>query len=197
MAKPAHADNPASPVPGGAGASAGVPRRAAFQENSGRTPYRNVVAFVRLKCTTNSRPPVKPTSKFGQGSRRNGAGMGQGVEGSHLCYTCRINKERDSVRRIDGRSNSDMRPVRITTSAQAFAEGSALIEFGQTKVLCAVSMEDRVPPFLKGSGQGWVTAEYAMLPRSTATRTPRESNTKPSGRSLEIQRLIGRSIRAV
>jgi len=101
------------------------------------------------------------------------------------------------VRRIDGRSNSDMRPVKITTSAQAFAEGSALIEFGQTKVLCAVSLEDRVPPFLKGSGQGWVTAEYAMLPRSTATRTPRESNTKPSGRSLEIQRLIGRSIRAV
>lgn len=101
------------------------------------------------------------------------------------------------MKRIDGRGNADLRPVKITTGAQAFAEGSALIEMGQTKVLCAVSMEERVPPFLKGSGQGWVTAEYAMLPRSTATRTPRESATKPSGRSMEIQRLIGRSLRSV
>ncbi|MBI2857516.1 MAG: ribonuclease PH [Chloroflexi bacterium] len=101
------------------------------------------------------------------------------------------------MKRIDGRSNTDLRPVTITLGAQAFAEGSALIQLGQTKVLCAVSLEERVPPFLKGSGQGWVTAEYAMLPRSTNTRTPRESATKPSGRSLEIQRLIGRSLRSV
>ncbi len=121
-----------------------------------------------------------------------------------LCYTWPQNGVGESpipmefhVKRIDGRSNTDMRPVKITIGAQAFAEGSAMIELGQTRVLCAVSMEERVPPFIKGSGQGWVTAEYAMLPRSTATRTARESATKPSGRSLEIQRLIGRSIRAV
>jgi len=95
--------------------------------------------------------------------------------------------------RPDSRANDELRPVRIILGYQCFAEGSALIEVGKTRVLCAVSMEDRVPPFLKGSGQGWVTAEYAMLPRSTLTRTPRD---KPEGRSQEIQRLIGRSLRA-
>lgn len=80
----------------------------------------------------------------------------------------------------------------------AFAEGSALVECGQTRVLCAVSIEDRVPPFLRGDGSGWVTAEYAMLPRSTLVRTPRESAAgRISGRTHEIQRLIGRSLRAV
>jgi len=95
--------------------------------------------------------------------------------------------------RIDGRGNNELRPVLITLGYQSFAEGSVLIELGKTRVLCSVSMEERVPNFLKGSGQGWVTAEYAMLPRSTVTRTPRD---KIGGRNQEIQRLIGRSLRA-
>ena len=95
--------------------------------------------------------------------------------------------------RIDNRADNGLRPVRIIIGYQSFAEGSALIELGQTRVLCSVSMDDRVPPFLKGGGRGWVTAEYAMLPRSTATRTPRD---RGEGRSQEIQRLIGRSLRA-
>jgi len=95
--------------------------------------------------------------------------------------------------RIDKRISNELRPVSITLGYQNFAEGSVLIELGQTRVLCSVSMEERVPPFLRGSGQGWVTAEYAMLPRSTLTRTPRR---KSEGRSQEIQRLVGRSLRA-
>ncbi len=95
--------------------------------------------------------------------------------------------------RIDDRASDELRLVHITLSYQSFAEGSVLIELGKTRVLCSVSMEERVPHFLKGSGQGWVTAEYAMLPRSTLTRTPRE---KVGGRNQEIQRLIGRSLRA-
>ncbi len=82
----------------------------------------------------------------------------------------------------------------MTLGYQSFAEGSVLIELGKTMVLCSVTLEDRVPPFLKGSGEGWVTAEYSMLPRSTLTRTPRER--AAGGRSHEIQRLIGRSLRA-
>ena len=95
--------------------------------------------------------------------------------------------------RIDNRADDELRPVRMTPGYQSFAEGSVLIELGKTIVLCSVTMEDRVPAFLKGSGEGWVTAEYSMLPRSTLTRTPRE---RDSGRSHEIQRLIGRSLRA-
>jgi ribonuclease PH len=91
-----------------------------------------------------------------------------------------------------------MRPVKITTGYQAFAEGSALVELGRTRVLCAVTCEDRVPPFLRNSGTGWVTAEYAMLPRSTVTRTERDSGRGGiAGRSHEIQRLIGRCLRGV
>lgn len=91
-----------------------------------------------------------------------------------------------------------MRPVRITTNYLLTAEGSALIEVGQTRVLCAASVEETVPQFLRGSGRGWVTAEYSMLPRATATRTPREvTKGRPSGRTLEIQRLIGRSLRSI
>ena len=96
--------------------------------------------------------------------------------------------------RIDGRRNDRLRPVSIQTGAQTYAEGSTLISMGDTRVLCAVSVEDRVPQFLKGSGRGWVTAEYAMLPRATHTRSRRE--TTPRGRTQEIQRLIGRSLRA-
>jgi ribonuclease PH len=95
--------------------------------------------------------------------------------------------------RVVGRAADELRPVRITLGYQSYAEGSAVIELGDTRVLCSVSMEERVPPFLKGSGQGWVTAEYAMLPRSTVTRTPRN---RSEGRAQEIQRLIGRSLRA-
>ena len=97
--------------------------------------------------------------------------------------------------RIDGRSPADLRPVRIEPGALAYAEGSALIETGDTRVLCAVSVEAGVPRFLRGAGQGWLTAEYAMLPRSTNTRTPRSASS--GGRAREIQRLIGRSLRAV
>jgi ribonuclease PH len=102
------------------------------------------------------------------------------------------------VPRADGRRPDELRPCRITPGVLAFAEGSALIELGQTRVLCAVSVEDRVPPFLRGTGSGWITAEYAMLPRATQTRTPREAATgRIGGRTHEIQRLIGRSLRAI
>lgn len=100
--------------------------------------------------------------------------------------------------RLDGRRPDELRPVRIVTGYLPWAEGSALIELGNTQVLCAVSAEDRLPQFLRGTGSGWVTAEYGMLPRSTKERTPREAAAgRPSGRSQEIQRLIGRALRAV
>jgi len=100
------------------------------------------------------------------------------------------------VKRADGRAWDELRPVRIIPRFQSFAEGSALIELGQTRVLCTVSVDEKVPGFLRGEGGGWITAEYAMLPRSTITRTPRESG-RAGGRSQEIQRIIGRSLRAV
>ena len=96
--------------------------------------------------------------------------------------------------RVDGRAYDQLRPVSIEIGAQKYAEGSALISAEDTRVLCAVSVLNEVPRFLRGSGQGWVTAEYSMLPRSTHTRTRRE--TTPRGRTQEIQRLIGRSLRA-
>ena len=100
--------------------------------------------------------------------------------------------------RVDQRNPGQMRPVKITTDYLMTAEGSVLIEVGNTRVLCAASIEDTVPGFLRGSGKGWVTAEYSMLPRATATRTPREvSKGRASGRTMEIQRLIGRSLRSV
>ena len=98
--------------------------------------------------------------------------------------------------RGDGRLYDELRPTRITTDTLMFAEGSATIESGHTQVLCAVSVEDGVPSFLQDSGQGWITAEYAMLPRATLTRSRREGRTGPRGRTQEIQRLIGRSLRA-
>jgi ribonuclease PH len=100
--------------------------------------------------------------------------------------------------RSDGRAADQLRPVTITTRYIKHAEGSALIVVGETKVICTVSVEERVPPFLKGQGAGWITAEYGMLPRATGTRVQREvTRGKPSGRTHEIQRLIGRSLRAV
>jgi ribonuclease PH len=100
--------------------------------------------------------------------------------------------------RIDGRRPDEMRPVKVTADYLLTAEGSVVIEAGNTRVLCAATVEDTVPGFLRGTGKGWVTAEYSMLPRATATRTPREvSKGRASGRSMEIQRLIGRSLRSV
>ena len=100
--------------------------------------------------------------------------------------------------RIDQRRPDEVRPVRISPGFLVTAEGSALIEVGQTRVLCAATIDESVPAFLRGTGKGWVTAEYSMLPRATVTRTSREVNRgRPSGRTHEIQRLIGRSLRAV
>jgi ribonuclease PH len=100
--------------------------------------------------------------------------------------------------RRDGRQLDQLRPINITRGFTKHAEGSTLIEVGDTKVICTVSVEDRVPQFLKGKGEGWITSEYGMLPRATTTRTQRESTKgAPSGRTQEIQRLIGRSLRAV
>jgi ribonuclease PH len=102
------------------------------------------------------------------------------------------------VSRADGRALTDLRPIRYQTGYLEWAEGSVLFEMGKTRVLCAASFESQVPRFLQGSGKGWVTAEYGMLPRATAERTPREATRgRPSGRTYEIQRLIGRSLRAI
>ncbi|HEX7252721.1 MAG TPA: ribonuclease PH [Thermoanaerobaculia bacterium] len=100
--------------------------------------------------------------------------------------------------RPDGRKPSELRPVSLETGTIRHAEGSARISLGGTQVLCTASVEDRIPPFLKGSGSGWITAEYGMLPRATHTRSPREAATgRQGGRTHEIQRLIGRSLRSV
>lgn len=100
--------------------------------------------------------------------------------------------------RPDGREWDELRPVKITRGLMKYAEGSALIETGETKVLCTATLEDRVPPFLRDTGQGWVTAEYSMLPRSTKERITRESvRGRIGGRSHEIQRIIGRSLRSI
>ena len=98
--------------------------------------------------------------------------------------------------RHDGRSPVELRPVLLERGASLYAEGSALISFGNTRVLCTASVEEKVPSFLRGTGSGWITAEYSMLPRATGSRTPRESSMgKVKGRTQEIQRLIGRSLR--
>jgi ribonuclease PH len=103
-----------------------------------------------------------------------------------------------SVHRADGRRKDEVRPVKITRNFIKYAEGSVLIEMGETKVICTASVEEKVPPFLKDKRVGWVTAEYAMLPRATHERTPREAvKGRQGGRTLEIQRLVGRSLRAV
>ena len=100
--------------------------------------------------------------------------------------------------RIDARKSDEIRPIQIISRYLPNAEGSVLITAGNTQILCAVSIEERVPPFLSGSGKGWITAEYGMLPRSTHTRMPRQArNDRGLGRTMEIQRLIGRSLRAI
>jgi ribonuclease PH len=103
-----------------------------------------------------------------------------------------------TMTRVDGRAAAQLRPTRMTPSFTMHAEGSVLIESGRTRVICTASVEDRVPPFLRNTGKGWVTAEYGMLPRATSTRTQREASAgKVGGRTQEIQRLIGRSLRSV
>jgi ribonuclease PH len=103
-----------------------------------------------------------------------------------------------SLQRLDGRRRDEIRPVKVTRSFIKYADGSVLMEMGETKVICTASVEEKVPPFLRDKGQGWVTAEYAMLPRATHERTAREaSRGKQGGRTLEIQRLVGRALRAV
>ena len=103
-----------------------------------------------------------------------------------------------TILRPSGRAPDQLREVRIERGFTRHAEGSVLVSFGQTRVLCTASVENKVPAFLRGKGEGWVTAEYGMLPRSTTSRTPREAaRGRQSGRTLEIQRLIGRSLRAV
>src|SRR3954447_25412619 len=102
------------------------------------------------------------------------------------------------MKRSNDRTRGELRPVRFTRNYTRHAEGSVLVEMGETRVLCTASVEEKVPPFLKGKGRGWVTAEYGMLPRATNTRGAREAaQGKQSGRTQEIQRLIGRSLRAV
>ena len=102
------------------------------------------------------------------------------------------------MQRPSGRRHDELRPVRLTRNYTRHAEGAVLVEFGDTKVICTASVEEKVPPFLKGKGQGWMTAEYGMLPRATNTRSDREAaRGKQSGRTQEIQRLIGRSLRSV
>lgn len=101
------------------------------------------------------------------------------------------------MQRVDGRAPDALRPIKVTVDYQSYAEGSVLIEAGGTRVLCAASVEAGVPEFLEGRGQGWLTAEYSMLPRATKTRSKRESSVgRPSGRTQEIQRLVGRSLRS-
>src|SRR3989338_5288527 len=103
-----------------------------------------------------------------------------------------------NLTRTDKRAADELRPVKLTPDFIPTAEGSVLIEVGSTRVICTATVEDSVPGFVKGSGRGWITAEYSMLPRATQQRTPRDSNRgRTSGRSQEIQRLIGRSLRAI
>jgi len=99
--------------------------------------------------------------------------------------------------RPDGRANDELRPISLTPNFSKFAEGSCMVEQGDTLVLCTASIDDRVPPWLKGSQRGWVTAEYGMLPRSCKERNPREVGRGPGGRTHEIQRLVGRAIRSI
>src|SRR5213596_2372428 len=115
------------------------------------------------------------------------------------CYIGRVKKmveQRRAVRRVDGRRPAELRPVRLVPGFLPPAEGSVLIETGATRVICTATVQDGVPPFLRGQGRGWVTAEYAMLPRSAGERIERERR-GPGGRTHEIQRLVGRSLRAV
>jgi ribonuclease PH len=112
--------------------------------------------------------------------------------------TMKHNRSRRQVMRSDGRTNNELRPIKITPHYIKHAEGSVLIEAGDTKVICTATVEDRVPSFMKGQGKGWITAEYSMLPRATQVRNQREAaKGKQGGRTMEIQRLIGRALRAV
>src|SRR5439155_653695 len=143
------------------------------------------------------RPPLVGRARPGNLRHRPAAG-GNGRAVSGRADATIAAETRSLMPRIDGREPDVLRPMTIEVGFLEHAEGSALISVGKTKVLCAVSIEDRQPPFLRGTTGGWVTAEYAMLPRSTHTRSPRESvQGRIGGRTHEIQRLIGRSLRAI
>jgi ribonuclease PH len=114
----------------------------------------------------------------------------------NLCAKSHERERMVFLTRIDGRANKESRPITITRNFNKYAEGSVLIESGDTKVICTATIEDKVPPFLRGKGQGWVTAEYSMLPRATQIRNVRETF-RQSGRTMEIQRMIGRALRSV
>lgn len=117
---------------------------------------------------------------------------------ARLCYNKRENHLGGYAMRDNQRRNDELRPVKMTVNYIKHAEGSVLIEVGDTRVICSATIEDKVPPFMRGEGKGWITAEYSMLPRATETRNVREaSRGKVSGRTMEIQRLIGRALRSV
>ena len=157
---------------------------------------------LRRRVRDRSGPTASSPAHHGDHRRRrqSGENVGRGAAGGDASGVHRVPAGDELAlpgghsMRADGRKPDELRPVAISTGFQEFAEGSVLIETGRTRVLCAVSVEDGVPRFLRNTGQGWVTAEYSMLPRSTNTRTRRE--TTPRGRTQEIQRLVGRSLRA-
>jgi ribonuclease PH len=131
-------------------------------------------------------------------SSRRGGMAGRGKPQRLACGNLHKPRSGDDPMRPSGRAPDQLRPISLEPGAAKYAEGSCMARFGETHVLCAATIEEKVPPFLRDSGKGWVTAEYGMLPRSTHTRTDREaSRGKQSGRTQEIQRLIGRSLRAV
>src|SRR5271157_1240870 len=140
---------------------------------------------------------MKGRSRKNASMRRKSRGLLIGVPFSPICST-RRGKEKGESMRPSNRAPDALRVVSLQRNVARYAEGSCLVKFGETHVLCTASLEDKPPMWLRGQGKGWVTAEYAMLPRATHTRTRRESTSgKPSGRTQEIQRLIGRSLRAV
>src|SRR5271157_655913 len=140
---------------------------------------------------------MKGRSRKNASMRRKSRGLLIGVPFSPICSTRRGKKQGESMR-PSNRAPDALRVVSLQRNVARYAEGSCLVKFGETHVLCTASLEDKPPMWLRGQGRGWITAEYAMLPRATHTRTRRESTSgKPSGRTQEIQRLIGRSLRAV
>ena len=152
---------------------------------------RQVPSAVRQRGTAGGRPRRRVARPRLPGARCT-MGCGEGRGGDSMTIG-----NRQAVR-SDGRGPSDLRPISFTLGVQKWAEGSCLVKMGDTQVLCAATIADRVPPHLRGKGTGWVTAEYSMLPRATAERTDRESaKGRIGGRTHEIQRLIGRSLRGV
>src|SRR5206468_1209305 len=138
---------------------------------------------------------VRRARRAGGGARCGGRSRGRVVRSRRDAAT--VGRDRVTYARADGRGPTELRPITIKTGVSKFAEGSARISFGDTEVLCLATLQESVPKHLEGKGTGWVTAEYAMLPRSTPERSQRESIAgRPGGRTFEIQRLVGRALRA-